>query len=204
LIQGVDSRESTFYSIPYGTKCWKKWNLLNVYGSAQEDHKKEFLRELATFCDKSKELYVAGGDFNILRFSYEKNKNFQPSRITDILNVIINANGLRETHCSGGCYTWSNGQADPTLEKPDRVLMSKDWENLFPIVHILKKPRDMSDHNPLILNTLQPSRSHSRAFRFELSWLTHPDFKPKVQKLWQDPTRDIVALDRVLFKLKKI
>jgi hypothetical protein len=178
--------------------------LINVYGSTQEDHKEEFLRELATFCDKSKEPYVVGGDFNILRFSYEKNKDFQPNRFSDNFKAIINANGLREVHCSGGCYTWSNGQANPTLEKLDRVLMSKDWEILFPTAHILKKPRDMSDHNPLILNTMQSFRPHSRAFRFELNWLTHPDFKPKVQKLWQDPTRDTVALDRVLFKLKRI
>ena len=32
-----------------------KWNFLNVYGAAQEYHKDEFLAELASFCDKSKE-----------------------------------------------------------------------------------------------------------------------------------------------------
>jgi hypothetical protein len=34
----------------------------------------------------------------------------------------------------GGLYTWTNKQKTPTLEKVDRILMSHDWEILFPPV----------------------------------------------------------------------
>jgi hypothetical protein len=37
-----------------------------------------------------------------------------------------------------------------------------------------------------------------------LTWLTHVDFLPKVEEIWLAPTRDTRALDRVLFKLKKV
>jgi hypothetical protein len=32
-----------------------KWNILNIYRAPQEEHKEEFLAELATFCSKNKE-----------------------------------------------------------------------------------------------------------------------------------------------------
>jgi hypothetical protein len=51
-----------------------KWNILNVYGAPHEEQKEEFLRELAMFCSRCDVPYIVGGDFNIIRFSNEKNK----------------------------------------------------------------------------------------------------------------------------------
>jgi hypothetical protein len=62
--------------------------------------------------------------------------------------------------------------------------MTKEWESLFPTAHVYKKPRDMSDHNPLIMITQQPYKPKSRVFRFELNWLTHSEFLPKDKELW--------------------
>jgi hypothetical protein len=47
----------------------EKWNLINVYGAAQDKKKEDFLSELALFCSKNKEPYLLCGDFNIIRFS---------------------------------------------------------------------------------------------------------------------------------------
>jgi hypothetical protein len=46
-----------------------------------------------------------------------------------------------------------NNQTPPTLEKLDRFLMSKGWDDIFPRVMVRKLPRELSDHNPLILTT---------------------------------------------------
>lgn len=54
---------------------------------------------------------------------------------------------------SGGLYTWSNNQENPTLEKLDRILVSKNWEDIFPNVLVKKLPREISDHNPLIISS---------------------------------------------------
>jgi hypothetical protein len=40
-----------------------KWNILNVYGTANEDDRETFLSELASFCAKNKVPYIAGVDF---------------------------------------------------------------------------------------------------------------------------------------------
>jgi exonuclease III len=45
-----------------------KWNILNVYGAAQEEHKDGFLAQLAIFCSSNKEPYIVGGG-GILIFS---------------------------------------------------------------------------------------------------------------------------------------
>ena len=68
---------------------------------------------------------LIGGDFNILRFSEDKNKAFCPNKLTDMFNLIINSYALREVTLNGGLYTWSNNQENPTLEKLDRFLMNE-------------------------------------------------------------------------------
>jgi len=50
----------------------RKWNLINLYGAAQDENKDRFLAELASFCGHNSEPILIGGDFNIIRFSFEK------------------------------------------------------------------------------------------------------------------------------------
>jgi exonuclease III len=135
---------------------------MNVYGAPQEENREAFLTECASFCSKSKESYIAGGDFNVIRFSFEKNKNFHPNRFFGASNSIIHLYELRDLHISSGVYTWSNNQTHPTMEKLDRILISKDWETLFPTVYVYKLPRKLSDHNPLILASEQGSNKKTR------------------------------------------
>jgi hypothetical protein len=49
-----------------------KWNLIVVYDPAQDKNKKDFLLELFVFYNNNKDPYIIGGDFNIVRLSYEK------------------------------------------------------------------------------------------------------------------------------------
>lgn len=111
----------------------KHWSLVNVYGPAQDEFKESFLSELSSFYFKAKHPILMGGDFNILRFSSEKNKKFSENNFSSMFNLIINSYELRELALSGG-YTWSNNRKDPTLEKLDRVLISNSWEMEFPCV----------------------------------------------------------------------
>jgi hypothetical protein len=55
-----------------------------------------------------------------------------------------------EIHMVTGGFTWYNNQETPTLVKLDRALMSRSWENIFPLAKIKKLPRNLSDHNPLV------------------------------------------------------
>ena len=85
-----------------------KWNFINVYGSAQEENKREFLTELADFCSKNKLPFIVGGDFNIIRFTSDKNKPSSLSKHSHLFNNIISIYELIDIHMVGGRFTWSN------------------------------------------------------------------------------------------------
>jgi hypothetical protein len=159
--------------------------LVIVYGPAHDDIKEQFLIELSNICAQSDLPLLLGGDFNIIRYSGGKNRNFYANRFTDMFNWIINSYGLREVFMSGGHFTWSNNQIDPTLEKLDRVLMNASWEALFPLTNLRKIPRFISDHNPLLLCTDQERIKKSKQFCFETAWLKHVDFLPKIKEIWE-------------------
>jgi hypothetical protein len=72
------------------------------------------------------------------------------------------------------------------MEKLDRVWMSPEWEDLFPLVHVRKLVRDISDHNALLLNTGEqsPLNNKSRDFHFDLSWLKNEEFTSLAREIW--------------------
>jgi len=49
-----------------------KWNLLVVYGVAQDKNKMSLLAELSHFCANDTEPMIIGGNFNIPRYLKEK------------------------------------------------------------------------------------------------------------------------------------
>lgn len=72
-------------------KTNKKFKLVTVYGPAHDDKKELFLSELSNVCSSHSHPMLIGGDFNILRFSSEKNKNFRGNKFSDMFNYIINS-----------------------------------------------------------------------------------------------------------------
>ena len=81
--------------------------------------------------------------------------------------------------------------------------MSEELEDLFPRVLVYKLPRDISDHNPLILTNSSGQPLKNISFQFELSWLKQPDFLPSVQSIWEKPCYVVSAMDRIQAKLKR-
>jgi hypothetical protein len=77
---------------------------------------------------------------------------------------------------SGGQYTWTNSQTVPILQKLDRFPMSSDWEDIFPLTTVHKLNREISDHNPLILDTMENKPKKKYEFRFEKIWIKEEDF----------------------------
>lgn len=179
-----------------------KWNLLTVYGAAHEENKIEFLTELSRFCDANTDPIIVGGDFNIIRYAKEKNSNKGVHKHTGVFNSIIHFFELRELTMSGGLYTWSNNQDPPTLEKLDRILVSKSWEDIFPCAMVRKLPREISDHNPLIISCGPPKSISHIQFKFDLSWFNNPEFFEMVEKIWHKPCRASSVLDKFQQKIK--
>ena len=126
---------------------------------------------------------MIGGDFNLIRYANERNKNVGVHRYSGLFNTLIHTHELRELMMSGGMFTWSNNQEFPILEKLGRLLMNKEWEDMFPLAMIKKLPREVSDHNLVVMLTDSKAPTKSIQFIFELSWMKNPEFFTQVEKM---------------------
>lgn len=87
-------------------------------------------------------------------------------------------------------FTWSNNQENPILKKLDRVLVTKEWEDIFPQASVSRLPREVSDHNPFII---------SIGKRFDLGWIKNPDFFHLLKKFGQSHAK----LDQLLIRYNR-
>jgi hypothetical protein len=71
---------------------------------------------------------MIGGDFNMIRFSYEKSTEADHTVWMDMFNSFINDDALMELVRGGSRYTWTNKQENPIRSNLDRVLVTKEWE----------------------------------------------------------------------------
>jgi hypothetical protein len=62
----------------------------------------------------------------------------------------------------------------------------------------------MSDHNPIILDTHEKSEPKSREFRFEKSWIKHPEFLCRVERAWNSLVSGLDSISIVQEKWKKV
>lgn len=90
----------------------------------------------------------------------------------------------------------------PTLVRLGRVLVSVDWDELFPNSHLRGLSSDASDHCPLLLHTNLGAMSKAR-FHFEAFWPKFDDYLNTVAAAWTRPTHPcpITRLDIMLRSL---
>jgi hypothetical protein len=175
-----------------------------VYGGAQEAEKEDFLSDLGKiYCDQSFPLLI-GGDFNLIRLAAGKNKNFRSNIWSDVFNQIINSYEFREINMSGGQFTWSNSKKSPTLEKLDRFLMCSKWEKLFPLRTVHKVSREISDHSPVIQDTMENCVKKRKYFIFDNRWLKDDNFLLRVHKVWSKQVSTYNSLELLQLKLKNL
>lgn len=87
---------------------------------------------------------------------------------------------------SGHQYTWAEYGDDPTLEKVDRVLVSTEWEEKFPLSTVEARDRSVSDHSPLVLSTGSSTHGNvSPLFKLERGWFLRDGFFAMVANIWQ-------------------
>lgn len=107
------------------TKC-------GVYGPQAQGEKLRFLQELRDIRSACSGPWAVVGDFNLIYQDQDKNNTNLNRRMMGRFRRVINDLALHELHLNGRSFTWSNGWDNPTLERLDRVLISSDWEDLFP------------------------------------------------------------------------
>jgi hypothetical protein len=90
------------------------------------------------------------------------------------------------------------------LGKLDRFLVSKEWELLFPLTTVHKLSREISDHNSIILDTMEGREKQIKEFRFDKRWLKEETFLPKIARVWAQPIRAKDNLSLFQLKLKSL
>jgi len=80
--------------------------------------------------------------------------------------------------------------------------VTKEWEDLFPQVTVKRLPREVSDHNPLIVSTGKKESLPFVQFRFDLNWFKKPEFFTLVKKIWVKQCRAKTTIDKIQQKLK--
>ena len=88
------------------------------------------------------------------------------------------------------------------MEKLERFLVSTRWEALFPLTTVHKLTREASDHNPIIIDTMETQEVKKNSFRFEKSWLSEIEFMSRVERSWAKPVRARNSIERFQNKLK--
>jgi hypothetical protein len=101
---------------------------------------------------------------------------------------------------SGRKFTWANSLPIPTYERLDRVLVSCEWEQKFPLTTVDALSREISDHTPLLLSTGEETKSGNKSmFKFELGWLLRDGFFDLVSEVWKKENRGSSPMEFFLF-----
>lgn len=130
-----------------------RWDCITVYAPAQHEHSARFLEELSMRCRNAILPFLIGGDFNLIRGEEDKSTGGGDTRLMNAFNDFIENNKLKELYRGGGGFTWSNKQLIPILSNLDRILMTTDWEEKFPLTTLTSLTRVGSDHSPLLMDT---------------------------------------------------
>ena len=146
------------------------------------------------------------GDFNAIRYSYEK---FGGSLLwnseKEVFNsYILNAELVDLSY--GGCqFTWANKRTrgDYIATKIDRVLVNESWIDQFPVSNAMFLPSSISDHSPVVVSVSGKAQSFKKPFKYFDFWAEHKDFLPKVAQDWNQYIRG-VPMFRICQKLRSL
>ncbi|CAN0929910.1 hypothetical protein LINGRAHAP2_LOCUS37332 [Linum grandiflorum] len=142
------------------------------------------------------------GDLNMVRSLEEVSGGGGRSRTEmNLLNDFIADEELIDLPLSGGSFTWTNFQQQPTLSRLDRVLINSAWESKYIDCTVQVLTRVCSDHNPLLIATSQLGAVR-RPWRFELMWLEHNNFGSFLQQVWNAELEGSGGFFRIAKRLK--
>jgi hypothetical protein len=75
--------------------------------------------------------FIIGGDFNLIRFEWEKSSDNTHHVWMDAFNDYIRDNGVKELMRKGCKFTWTNRKTKPVMSTLDRVLVCPRWDRFY-------------------------------------------------------------------------
>jgi endonuclease/exonuclease/phosphatase family metal-dependent hydrolase len=87
-----------------------------------------FHQELKNLASQRWEKWLVLGDFNLFYQASDKNNRNLNRHLMVAFKSAFDSLLLKEIRLNGRCFTWSNGQATPTLTRIDRIFCTSEWE----------------------------------------------------------------------------
>ncbi|KAE8790794.1 hypothetical protein D1007_34782 [Hordeum vulgare] len=144
-----------------------------------------FLTELKNKVERCSTPVVVAGDFNLIRWAFEKSSSNVDRGRMRMFNDCIGDLALWEIARVGARFTWTNKQEDPIQSVLDRVFVSPQWEFMFPLSSLKVVTRIGSDHTPLPFSSWEGAAPMTRRSRFETFWLEHTGFCELMRERWR-------------------
>ncbi|XP_066308048.1 uncharacterized protein [Miscanthus floridulus] len=129
---------------------------------------------------------MIAGDFNLILEAADKNNANLNRRNMGRFRRFVDQLLLKDVYLHGRRYTWGNERATPTMEKLDRILVTVEWETMFPYCFLQPLSSGISDHCPLLLST-NAATHIKRRFHFEAWWKKLPGYLDAVSTAWTCP-----------------
>ncbi|GFS40543.1 hypothetical protein Acr_00g0069200 [Actinidia rufa] len=124
------------------------WAFAGVYGPHNRRDRLRVWEELSGARAIWGTPWVCGGDFNVVRYPYERVGNSRITRAMRDFSDYTLEEVLMDLPLEGDRFTWSNGTASSRL---DRFVVSPEWEGGHLDVRQYCLPRIVSDHKSVIL-----------------------------------------------------
>lgn len=167
------------------------WMVSFVYGLTNWNNKDAFWYELEQYGSNFDGPWLCLGDFNALLDQSEK-WGGRPvgSSNSGAMKCFVTNMGLIDLGFVENKYTWCNGRQGRGFiqERLDHGLANREWRCLFPNATVKHLPRIISDHSPLLLDTLGETNSGPRPFRFKSFWTQDRRSFWAVQEAWRHNT----------------
>jgi endonuclease/exonuclease/phosphatase family metal-dependent hydrolase len=143
--------------------------------------KGQFWEELRNISVVRDATWLLCGDFNAIRFKYEKlGPNFH-IRASARFNTFLDDYNLIEYESSNRRFTWSNERQFALI---DRFLCSIQWDTMYQNSIVRDLAKYGSDHCPLVLQTNTANLKAGYIFRCDKAWFDIPKFNELVLKWW--------------------
>ncbi|XP_020686778.1 uncharacterized protein LOC110102681 [Dendrobium catenatum] len=162
-----------------------KWRIATIYGSKDVYNRRLLCNGLEPHITNDC-IMVIGGDFNCLLDKEDKKggRRFSFSFGPKEMKYFMTSNDIYELGFSGHRLTWSNNKkgSDQIMERLDRMMVNSISVNYNQQMVVKHLPRIVSDHCPILLNTLKSSSKVKKSIKFEDVWASYPASYAVVEK----------------------
>jgi len=183
-----------------------RYVVVNVYGACSLRDKISLLGELTDMKKVSQDMvWCFCGDFNTIRKSCErKGVSMRDNQLGEMrgFNNFIDTNLLIEIPLVGKHFMWfsSNGKAKSRL---DRVLVTEEWMQIWPMCKQYVQRRDVSNHCALVVKSTVKDWG-PKPFRSIDAWIMDRGFNGMVKDKWSSYSTQGNALTVIKEKLKRL